>query len=63
MEKSIRVCPDLLVREEKKAIAYGQGDVTFSYFQPCLLGKCIAYNAGGCQKYGQSVKEEENGNT
>ena len=33
MSEELRLCPKLLVREERKAIAIGTGDIIVSYFQ------------------------------
>ena len=51
MSEELRLCPKLLVREERKAIAIGTGDIIVSYFQPCLKEKCMAYSSKHCDEY------------
>ena len=51
MSEELRLCPKLLVREERKAIAIGTGDIIVSYFQPCLKEKCMAYHGMTCDEY------------
>lgn len=51
MSEELRLCPKLLVREERKAIAIGTGDIIVSYFQPCLKEKCMAYSGRICDEY------------
>ncbi len=51
MSEELRLCPKLLVREERKAIAIGTGDIIVSYFQPCLKEKCMAYSGRHCDEY------------
>jgi hypothetical protein len=51
MSAELRLCPKLLVREERKAIAIGTGDIIVSYFQPCLEEMCMAYSGEHCGEY------------
>lgn len=61
-ERNVKFCPDLITREERKAIAIGTGDVVISYFKPCLAEKCTAYTGGKCLKYGNDVRIREGDN-
>lgn len=51
----VKFCPDLITREERKAIAIGTGDIVISYFELCLQNKCVAYKDGKCLKYKETV--------
>ena len=51
----VKFCPDLVTREERKAIAIGSGDIVISYFEHCLQNKCVAYKDGKCLKYKETV--------
>ena len=51
----VKFCPDLVTREERKAIAIGSGDIVISYFELCLQNKCVAYKDGKCLKYKETV--------
>ena len=61
MSLKIKMCPDRRVTEERKALTYGSGDIRFEYFTECLEGKCVAFRDGVCQKYGNKVYFEEQG--
>lgn len=45
-----KFCPYLPITEERKAICVGTGDVTITYFNPCLKAECMAYKDGKCGK-------------
>ncbi len=55
MGYEVKFCPDLVTREERKAIAIGSGDIVISYFERCLQNKCVAYKDGKCLKYKETV--------
>ena len=59
LNMKVKMCPDRKVSEERKALTYGSGDIRFEYFTECLKEKCVAYNGGACQKYGNKVFYEE----
>ena len=58
---SMKMCPDRKVTQVHKALTYIDGDSVFEYFTECLECKCVAFRDGVCQKYGNKVYFEEQG--
>ncbi len=56
----ILFCPDLVGKEEVKAVMVGRGDFIRPVLNPCIKEKCVAYRDGFCRKYHQNVEVEEN---
>ena len=52
----IKFCPDLIGKEEVKAVFIGHGDYVVPTFNPRLLEKCAAYKNGVCKKYDNDVE-------
>lgn len=55
----ILFCPDLVGKEEVKAVFVGQGDFVRPVFNPCIKDKCAAYKDGYCNKYQNNVETKE----
>ena len=56
----ILFCPDLVGKEEVKAMIIGHGDFVRPVLNPCIKEKCVAYKDGYCNKYLQNVEVKEN---
>lgn len=50
MVKETKLCPYLIVTEDRKAICVGNNDIKVTYFNPCLKEKCMAYENGECAR-------------
>lgn len=55
----ILFCPDLVGKEEVKAMVIGHGDFVRPVLNPCIKEKCVAYKDGCCRKYHQNVEVTE----
>ena len=53
----ILFCPDLVGKEEVKAMLVGNGDFVRPVLHPCIKEKCVAYKDGKCMKYDNEVEE------
>lgn len=51
--------PDLVGKEEVKAMLMGHGDYTRPVLYPCQKEKCVAYKDGKCKKYDNVVELPE----
>lgn len=58
----ILFCPDLVGKEEVKAVCVGHGDFVRPVLNPCIKEKCVAYKDGYCKKYHNKVEWEKNKN-
>lgn len=54
----ILFCPDLVGKEEVKAMFVGHGNFTRPVLNACIKEKCVAYKDGYCEKYHNKVEEE-----
>lgn len=52
----ILFCPDLVGKEEVKAVFIGHGDFVRPVLNPCIKEKCVAYKDGYCNKYQRNVE-------
>lgn len=59
----ILFCPDLVGKEEVKAMLIGNGDFVRPVLHPCIKEKCVAYKDGKCMKYDNEVEVEINERT
>lgn len=55
----ILFCPDLVGKEEVKAVFVGQGDFVRPVLNPCIKEKCVAYKDGKCKKYDNNVEVKD----
>lgn len=55
----ILFCPDLIGKEEVKAVFVGHGDFVRPVLNPCIKEKCVAYKDGYCNKYLQNVEVKD----
>jgi hypothetical protein len=60
MDKELKLCPYLPQKEERKAMMVGNGDITVTYFLPCIKDKCAAFvncgdNGGKCGYNGAMI--------
>ena len=57
----VKICPMLTGKEERKAVAFGQGDVVVPTFRECLQEHCAAFIVGKyyCNHYHTCVLYEE----
>ena len=56
-----KMCPLMIGKEERKAIAYGQGDCIVPIIYPCIGEKCMAYYRGSCDYWMRQCKIENEG--
>lgn len=54
----ILFCPDLVGKEEVKAIYKGHGDFIRPVLNSCIKEKCVAYKDGYCKKYHNKVEDK-----
>lgn len=54
----ILFCPDLVGKEEVKAMLIGNGDFVRPVLNPCIKEQCVAYKDGKCMKYDNEVEVE-----
>lgn len=57
----LKLCPYLPQKEERKALAIGNGDFTVTYFLPCLREECAAYSNGRCMYGGANIEVVKEG--
>lgn len=55
----ILFCPDLVGKEEVKAVFIGDGDFVRPVLNPCIKEKCVAYKDGYCNKYQRNVEVKD----
>lgn len=55
----ILFCPDLVGKEEVKAVFIGNGDFVRPVLNPCIKEKCVAYKDGYCNKYQRNVEVKD----
>ena len=55
----ILFCPDLVGKEEVKAMLVGHGDFTRPVLNACIKEKCAAYKDGYCEKYHNKVEAKK----
>lgn len=56
-KKTTKLCPYLIVTEERKAICVGNNDMIVTYFNPCLKEICMGYVNGECGRLNESKNE------
>lgn len=59
VKEMILFCPDLVGKEEVKAMMVGHGDFVRPVLNPCIKKKCVAYKDGKCMKYDNEVEAKE----
>lgn len=55
----ILFCPDLVGKEEVKAMLMGHGDFVRPVLNACIKDKCVAYKDGYCNKYQKNVEVKD----
>ena len=56
----IKYCPDLTTYSERQGSLIGSGMIKQIHLNECIKEKCVAYRAGICRKYDNSVEVKEN---